>query len=93
VAHNIEPVEIRFTQSARKHRIGKARALYVLEQYQPMEINDSHSGEQNRRWIGIHDRGLELEIIAVVTPGYLLVIHVMPYRFRRKKWQNRGDIE
>ena len=53
-------------------------------QYQPMEINDSHSGEQNLRWIGIDDRGLELEIIAVVTPEYLLVIHVMPYRFRRK---------
>jgi len=27
---------------------------------------------------------LELEIIAVVTPEYLLVIHLMPYRFRRK---------
>ena len=84
MAHNIEPAEIRFTQSARKHRIGKARALYVLEQYQPMEVHDSKTGEQNLRWIGIDDRGLELEIIAVVTPEYLLVIHVMPYRFRRK---------
>ena len=84
MAHNIEPTEIRFTQSARKHRIGKARAVYVIENYQPMEINDSHSGEQNLRWIGIDDRGLELEIIAVVTPKYLLVIHVMPYQFRRK---------
>ena len=84
MAHNIEPTEIRFTQSARKHRIGKARAVYVIENYQPMEINDSHSGEQNLRWIGVDDRGLELEIIAVVTPKYLLVINVMPYRFRRK---------
>ena len=84
MAHNIEPAEIRFTQSARKHRIGKARAVYVIENYQPMAKNDSHSGEQNLRWIGIDDRGLELEIIAVVTPEYLLVIHVMPYRFRRK---------
>ena len=84
MAHNIEPVEIRFTQSARKHRIGKARALYVTENYQPMEVHDPKTGEQNLRWIGIDDRGLELEIIAVVTPEYLLVIHVMPYRFRRK---------
>ena len=84
MAHNIEPVEIRFTQSARKHRIGKARALYVIENYQPMEVHDPKTGEQNLRWIGIDDRGLELEIIAVVTPKYLLVIHVMPYRFRRK---------
>jgi hypothetical protein len=84
VAHNIEPAEIRFTQSARKHRIGKARVLYVLEQYQPMEVTDPKSSGRNLRWIGIDDRGLELEIIAVVTPEYLLVIHVMPYRFRRK---------
>jgi hypothetical protein len=84
VAHNIEPAEIRFTQSARKHRIGKARVLYVLEQYQPMVVIDHKSGGQNLRWIGVDDRGLELEIIAVVTPKYLLVIHVMPYRFRRK---------
>jgi hypothetical protein len=84
VAHNIEPAEIRFTQSARKHRIGKARALYVIENYQPMEVHDPKTGDQNLRWIGIDDRGLELDIIAVVTPKYLLVIHVMPYRFRRK---------
>ena len=84
MAHNIEPAEIRFTQSARKHRIGKRRALFVLESYQPMVVTDPKSGDQNLRWIGIDDRGLELEIIAVVTPKYLLVIHVMPYRFRRK---------
>lgn len=84
MAHNIEPAEIRFTQSARKHRIGKARALYVIENYQPMEVGDPKTGDQNLRWIGVDDKGLELEIIAVVTPEYLLVIHVMPYRFRRK---------
>jgi hypothetical protein len=49
-----------------------------------MEVTDPKSGGRNLRWIGIDDRGLELEIIAVVTPEYLLVIHVMPYRFRRK---------
>ena len=84
MAHNIEPSEIRFIQSARKHRIGKGRALFVLESYQPMVVTDPKSGDQNLRWIGFDDKGLELEIIAVVTPGYLLVIHVMPYRFRRK---------
>ena len=84
MAHNIEPAEIRFAQSARKHRIGKGRALYVLENYQPLEVNDPKTGGQNLRWIGFDDKGLELEIIAVVTAEYLLVIHVMPYRFRRK---------
>jgi hypothetical protein len=49
-----------------------------------MVVTDPKSGDQNLRWIGFDDRGLELEIIAVLTPEYLLVIHVMPYRFRRK---------
>ena len=84
MAHNIEPAEIRFTQSARKHRIGKARTLYVIENYQPMAVHDPKTEGQNLRWIGFDHKGLELEIIAVITPKYLLVIHVMPYRFRRK---------
>ena len=33
---------------------------------------------------GPDDRGLELEIVAIVEPEYLLVIHVMPYRYRRR---------
>jgi hypothetical protein len=34
-------------------------------------------------WIGPDDRGLSLEIVAILEPGYLLVIHVMPHQFRR----------
>ena len=84
VAHNMGSVQIRFTQSARKHRIGKHRALYVLEHYQMMQVVDDQSLDQRFRWVGFDNQGLELEIIAVATPKYLLVIHVMPYRFRRK---------
>jgi len=32
---------------------------------------------------GPDDRRLELGIVAIVEPEYLLVIHVMPYRYRR----------
>jgi hypothetical protein len=35
-------------------------------------------------WVGPDDRGLEFEIVAIVEPDYLLVIHVMPYHFRRR---------
>ena len=35
-------------------------------------------------WIGPDDRGMELEVIAIVEPDYLLVIHVMPHQFRRR---------
>ncbi len=35
-------------------------------------------------WIGPDDRGLDLEVVAIVEPEYLLVIHVMPHQFRRR---------
>ena len=34
-------------------------------------------------WIGTDDRGVELEIVAVVLPDLYLVIHVMPTELRR----------
>ena len=40
-------------------------------------------------WIAKDDRGLELEIVAVVLEQYLLITHVMPTSLRRRKknWQ------
>jgi hypothetical protein len=35
------------------------------------------------RWVGVDDRGLELEIVAVgLADGSVLVIHVMPTQLR-----------
>lgn len=34
-------------------------------------------------WIGDDDRGIELEIVALVLPGAVVVIHVMPTALRR----------
>lgn len=34
-------------------------------------------------WIGPDDRGLSLEVVAILEPDYLLVIHVMPHHYRR----------
>jgi hypothetical protein len=84
VAHNIGPIPLRFTQSARNHRIGKGRAVYVLENYQPMVVSDVSNVQQKYRWVGKDQKGLELEIIAVATPQYLLVIHVMQNYYRRR---------
>jgi len=35
-------------------------------------------------WVGPDARGLDLEVVAIVEPDYLLVIHVMPHQFRRR---------
>lgn len=77
-------MHIKFTQAARKHRIGKARAIFVIENNSFLVVaNDA--GRVQQVWQGLDDRGVELEIIAVVLIDYLLVTHVMPANFRRKK--------
>lgn len=74
---------IRFTQSARKHRIGPAHALHVIDTVEPTRTPGPDATHDRLSWIGEDDRGVELEIIAVDLPEYLLVIHVMPAQYRR----------
>ena len=79
-------MKIKFTQSARKHRIGKARALFVISRYSPdINIGEGQDGEDQMIWIGEDDRGLELEITAIVLTEYLLVTHVMPTDLRKRR--------
>ena len=84
-------MEIRFAQSARKHRIGKARVNYVMENYSYTVISSQDGKKVQWVWIAHDDRGLELEIVAVVLDRYLLVTHVMPTSLRRrqKDWQQK----
>ncbi len=70
---------IRFTRSARKHRIGKAHALHVMNTAEPVEDREGIG------WIGPDDRGVELEIYLLDRPDVFLVIHVMPTEPRRRK--------
>lgn len=79
-------VEIRFTQAARKHRIGRSSARHVMARVTPTE---TASGRGNAAWlyVGLDERGRELEIIAVEVDSspdsaILLVIHVMPTHLR-----------
>jgi hypothetical protein len=76
-------VRVRFTQSARRHRIGKAHALHVMNTIDPEVTPADDTHRERRLWIGPDDRGPDLEVIAIVEPDYLLVIHVMPHHFRR----------
>ena len=75
-------MRIRFTQSARRRRIG--RAQYVMDTVEPTIIPADEADRERRVWVGPDDRGLQLEIVAIVEPDYLLVIHVTPYRYRRR---------
>jgi hypothetical protein len=83
-------VEIQVTQAARRHRIGRGSARYVLANTEPSEITTAEGGPA-WLWVGSDERGRELEIIAVETQGgrdpepVLLVLHVMPTHYRKDR--------
>ena len=87
MSDNTDPLEIRFTKSARKHRIGRASARYVLTTTEPTAVTTTR-GADAWLYVGPDERGRELEVIALeVHPGnggrpYLLIIHVMPIQLR-----------
>jgi hypothetical protein len=91
VRHN-KDVEIRFTQAARRHRIGRAHALHVMSTYVPEAVVTTR-GDAGSQWIGNDDRGIELHIIAVEQPdrksgeAILLVTHVMPTALKKGESQ------
>ena len=76
--------KIRFTRDARKHKIGQARALFVIENNEPMQMPGLFKNEMKLTWIGIDDRGLELEVIGIDDEYEIFIIHVMPTVFIRR---------
>lgn len=77
-------MQIRFTKSARKHRIGRAHALHVIKTIEPTVVPADDTNNERRVYVGPDNRGLDLEIIAIVEPDRLIVIHVMPANYRRR---------
>ncbi len=70
-------MELAWTQSSRRHRIGRAHARHVINTAKPTAITTAN-GSKGLLWVGPDDRGLELEVVAVVLSELYLVIHVMP---------------
>ena len=64
---------------------------YVMENNSHIVISSQDGGKVQWVWIAKDDRGLELEIVAVVLELYVLVTHVMPTSLRRRKknWQQK----
>ncbi len=76
---------IEFTQSARKHRIGRARVRQVLADPIAEAILPAEHGRQERLvFVGDDESGRALEVMAVRTDKGLLVIHAMDLR---PKWR------
>lgn len=78
-------VQVEFTQSARKHRVGRARVRQVLDDPVAEAILPAERGRQERLvFLGDDDSGRALEVMAVRTDRGLLVIHAMDLR---PKWR------
>lgn len=76
---------VHLTSGARKHLLSKARISQALAN-QTMAVTLDHPGSDPKiLFVGIDGRGVELEIIAVVLPGRLLVIHAMPTHYRKAR--------
>ena len=73
--------KIRFTRNARKHKIGQTHALFVIENNEPMRMPGLLDYESKLIWIGVDDRGLEIEITGIESEDEIFVIHVMPTVF------------
>jgi hypothetical protein len=74
-------VQIRFTDAAAKHGVGKAAARFVMANTTP-RATKTKRGDDAWRYIGRDEQGRELEVIAVEVEDwvkhdpYLLVIHL-----------------
>ena len=77
--------KVKLTRSARKRRIGKAHIIAAMNRAgEPQRFAATGDLDARLLWIGEDDRGIVLEIIGIELPDYLLIIHVMPYAYRRK---------
>jgi len=78
-------VVVEFAQSARRHRVGRARARQAIAKALVRAVVPDEFGRQERIvFLGRDDSGRLLEVMAVPIEGGLLVIHVMDLR---PKWR------
>jgi hypothetical protein len=85
VLHYWRDKPLRWFQSARRHRVGMAHALHVMTTNEPTVVPAEADADERLVWIGVDDRGIELEIVALLLADALVVIHVMPTALRRSR--------
>lgn len=79
-----EGFDVRIVSGARKHGVGRRRIEQALLSQTEAEAIGTETTDPKIRFVGRDERGEEIEIVAVVLPGLLLIIHAMPTRYRRK---------
>ena len=59
-----------------------------MDKYEPKKFDDE--GTPKLLWLGNDERGRELEVIAIDYVTVILVIHVMPGAFNRRRNKNEA---
>jgi len=73
-----EVMDVQFTPSAHKHGATVGNIISVLNAVgEPQVVTSEDSRSVELWWFGTDDRGVELEVMGVERPDYLLVVHAM----------------
>lgn len=75
---------VRIVSGARKHGVSRRRIEQALMSQTEADAIATETTDPKIRFVGRDERGEAIEIVAVVLPGLLLIIHAMPTRYRRK---------
>ena len=59
--------------------------MHVINTVDPIAVPATETADARLVWVGLDDRGIELEIVALDLPDEWLVIHVMPTALRRDR--------
>lgn len=57
--------------------------MHVITTTEPVSVPVTDTVDARLVWIGLDDRGVELEIVALDLPDAVVVVHVMPTSLRR----------
>jgi hypothetical protein len=89
LSDKIGAVRIQFAQSARRHRIGRARARHVIANPVVESTVPGEDGQEERLiYLGDDATDRALEVMTIPIEGGILVIHVMDLR---PKWRQRYE--
>lgn len=77
-------VRLKFTQAARsRHGIAPSRARYVMATTVGHPITTAR-GAPGVVWVGADPDGNVLDVIAALEDDALIVVHVMPHRWKEQ---------
>jgi hypothetical protein len=83
---------VEFTQSSRKHRIGRERMRHVLANPVTRIPFPTEDGRAPREmFLGVDDTGRRLEVMVVLETERLVVIHAMDMRAKFELEFERGQ--